>query len=479
VERQKIPTTFVQSTVTSPIDLRLQTITQQILSRAQLEGLINRFNLYPDMRQQLPLEAVMARMRQDIELNYKRLQEKRNSITTAFTISYSGSEPDVVAQVTNTLASLYIEENLKVREQLAAGTAEFLRVQLVQVKDELEKQEQRLSQFKEQHIGELPEQSQANLAALERLNTQLRMIGDKQARLGEQRVAVMQQLSELEGNGSRIGSTAGSPHETNAMRLERLQQELRVLRTRYGEKYPDIVQRQAEITLLEQLLTEKAKTMDADTSETLPLHPYERQLRQQLSTINTESKALEAQEDSLLLSIASYQQRVENTPRREQELSMLLRDYQTTKNLYELLLKRQEEAKLAENLEQRQQGEQFRLLEPATPSAQPWAPQRPKLLLIGLIVALGLAVGAVFVAEQLDSSFHTVDALRAYSQFPALVSVPYIVTVADIRRKRWTFGLATASTAVGLVLIVGASFVGIKGWEELVDLFAQLQRTWQ
>ena len=487
VERQKVPEAFVQSTVTSDVDLRLQTMTQQILSRSRLEGLINRFALYPEMRQQLPFEEVIARMRQDIEfeqspVGLKRgrapvsLPTGRDSITIAFTVSYRGDEPYVVAQVTNTLASFYIEENLKIREQQAAGTSEFLRVQLEKVKHKLEEQERRLSQFREQHMGELPSQLGANQAALEGLNTQLRLNREKEARLGEQRAVVMQQLAALEGAGPGHESTVASRDETDAMRLERLRRELHVLRTRYGEKYPDIIKRKAEIASLEQFLPATGETKAAGEPRTPLVDPYVRQLREQLSSLTVEGKSLQAQESSLVRSIALYQQRVENTPRREQELSVLLRDYDTIKKLYDSLLVRQEEAKLAESLEQRQQGEQFRLLEPATPSAWPWSPNRPKLLLMGLMAALGLAAGAVFVAEQLDSSFYTTDDLRAFSPFPVLTSVPYIVTAAEVHRKRWVFGLATVSTAVGLVLIVGASFVTIKGWKELAELVAHVQR---
>ena len=177
----------------------------------------------------------------------------------------------------------------------------------------------------------------------------------------------------------------------------------------------------------------------------------------------------------MLQSVAFYQQRVENTPVRDQELQVLQRDYDSAKGLYQSLLKRQEEAKLAENLEQRQKGEQFRLLEPALPPARPKEPDRRKLILMGLAGALGLAAGTVILAEKLHPSFHTVDDLHAFSQVPVLVSLPYIVTRADIRRRRWRFGLVALSVILSLGLIVG-SYVAIKGPEPLAALSAQLQR---
>src|SRR5262245_21666841 len=155
VERQQVPENFVQSTVTSGIDARLQSITQQIMSSPRLESLINRFSLYTDLRQRVPLEQVMTRVRQNIHVEQQGAQQQppprgpQGNTIIAFTISYSGGDAQQVAQVANALASFYIEENLKVREQQAAGTAEFLSLQLEQTKAALETQEKRLSQFKE------------------------------------------------------------------------------------------------------------------------------------------------------------------------------------------------------------------------------------------------------------------------------------------------------------------------------------------
>jgi hypothetical protein len=171
-----------------------------------------------------------------------------------------------------------------------------------------------------------------------------------------------------------------------------------------------------------------------------------------------------------------HQQRVESTPRRDQELQVLQRDYHTAKESYQSLLKRQQEARLAEHLEQRQKGEQFRLLEPALPGEKPAAPKRSKLVLMGFCAALGLAAGAMLLTEQLDGSFHTVDDLRAFSPVPVLVSLPRIVTAPETRRRRWRFGLAALGAILSLVLIVAGSYVAIKGPASLTHLYAQLQR---
>ena len=477
VERQKVPEAFVQTTVTSGIDLRLQAITQQILGRSRLEGLINRFGLYADVLQRVPLEELIERMRQNIRLEQKGGQGSGQQHTTvAFTISYSGKDPQLVAQVTNALASFYIEENLKVREQQAACTTEFLRVQLEEMKQKLETQERLLSKFKEQYIGQLPEQLQANLAVLERLNTQLRLNSEKQARAHEQRATLSKQLAEIDKLRPAVPPPDAPAPEANVTRLERLQQELMVLRTQYAEEYPDIVRLKSEVAALEQhhAATERAKAPGQPVEP--PINTYIQQMKRDLGALDVEVTALRAEESGLLRTITLYQQRVENTPRREQDLQGLLRDYDTAQALYQSLLKRHEESKLAESLEQRQKGEQFRLIESATPSQRPAKPDRKRLILMGCFMALGLAVGAVLLVEQLDTSFHTVDDLRAFSQLPVLVSLPRVISRADRRRRRWWFALAAISTVLGILLIVGASYVAIKGQAPLVELYAQLQR---
>ena len=482
VERQQVPEAFVQATVTSSIDIRLQTITQQVLSRSRLEGLINRFGLYVELRQQVPLEGVIGIMRQAITLDQKGDMKQKGSkseTTVAFAISYKGENPQQVAQVTNALASFYIDENLKVRELQAVGTAEFLNTQLAEVKHRLEEEEKLLSKFKENYMGELPEQLSANLAVLERLNTQLRLNSEKRSRSMEQRVVLAQQLAELEGQRPR-GQTMVVPEPTpkpdaSAERREKLQQELTALRIRYNENYPDISLLKAQIAAIEQQPAALESPKKPGQPTDAPPTPYMQQMKKEIGELEAEIKALNTEEKNALSSIARYQQRVENTPRRDQELLLILRDYDTAKSLYQSLLKRVEEAKLAENLEQRQKGEQFRLLEPALPQEKPVAPKRSKLLLMGLVAAMGLAGGAVILSEQLHPSFHTADALGAFTQVPVLVSLPRIVIRADRCRRCWRFGLGALATLLALVLIVGTSYIVIKRPEQLASFSARLQ----
>ena len=486
VDRQQIPETFVQATVTSALETRLHTISQEILSRSRLEALVSRFGLYADLRQRVAAEEVIERMRKDIKLELKGAETRgQREATVAFTISYQGSDPATVALVTNTLASFYIEENLKARERQAAGTAEFLKAQLAETKQRLDEQEQRVSEFKRRHIGELPQQMEANLGTLERLHTQLRLNADNQTRATERRQALSNQLAEAESLlatpalAASVGASGRPPSrsETLEARLARSKDELAKLRTQFSDKYPDVVLLAAEISALERELAE-AKSRDPKREEkalpqATPLTPYVLRLKEALSEVEGETKVLKGEDKRLRDAIATYQGRIENVPKREQEFRELSRDYESTRELYQSLLKRSEEAQLAESMEQRQKGEQFRVLDPAVPKPKPAAPNRVQLFVIALLGSLGLAAGAVVLAEKIDTSFHTIDDLRAFSPVPVLVSIPLIVTHTDRRRMRWHLQLGASAAFVGLVAIVGLAYFAANGNEQLVSLMVR------
>src|SRR2546427_971181 len=246
VERPQVAETFVKSSVSSELETRLQTISQEILSRSQLQEVITRFDLYPEFRKRVTPEEVIERMRRDIRIEFKGGDPQVGRGTTiAFTLSFRGRDPETVAKVTNTLASVFVEENLRRRERQASGTAEFLRVQLEEMKGKLDQEERRLGDFKERHVGELPEQMEANLATLQRLNTEMRLNKENQMRALDrmERMRLTRQLAEARASvpDGGDGPVPGGDAEALAARLSRLNQELMELRTRFSEKYPDVI----------------------------------------------------------------------------------------------------------------------------------------------------------------------------------------------------------------------------------------------
>jgi protein tyrosine kinase modulator len=453
IDRQQIPAELVRSTVTSDLEIRLHTISQEILSRARLQGLIERFDLYPDLRKHALVEDVVERMREDIQLNLLRGTDRRSDRgergTVAFKISYTGTDAQKAAVVANTLASFYIEENLKAREKQAAGTAEFLSVQLEETKRRLEEQERQVGAFKERHIGALPQQMEANLATLEQLSNQLRVNSENQLQVSERRAAVEKQLGELDG-----ANAPGGPRQ-----LADLRRQLTQLQTRYSDKYPDVVRVKGEIAALER----QAEEQQAEQPARVPVNPQVVELRASLAQLEARSRGLQSEADMLRAALGRYQTRVENVPRTEQEFQRLARDYETNKELYRSLLMRQREAEVAESMEQRQKGEQFRVIESALASQKPTAPNRPQLIGLGFLLALGLAAAALVVAEHLDTSFHSVEDLRRHARAPVLVSIPRVETEAAQHAHRRRVGLAALAATACAVLIVAGSYALASG----------------
>jgi polysaccharide chain length determinant protein (PEP-CTERM system associated) len=467
VDRQQVPEVFVRPTVTSGLDTLLQTITQEILSRSRLEDLITRFGLYPDLlKRNASPELVIQRMREDIQLEVRGSDPRvRGNAMVAFTISYRGNDPRVVAEVTNTLASFYIQENLKARERQATSTAEFLRTQVEATQARLDEQERLVSEFKTRHMGELPQQLDANLATLERLHSQLRMNHDNQNKVQERSDALARHA--VDGDVPIMGPAA----DAAPARLIRLRQELAELRSQYSEKYPDVARVRTELQALEQQLA--GQVSDRKPGVETPAVPAVSRQGRALAEAQAELKALKAEEQQLRGAIGAYQKRVEAAPKREQEYQEFSRDYQSTRNLYQTLLGRYEEAQLAESMEQRQKGEQFRLLESALSSDQPAAPRRARLLLMGLLGSVGLAVAVGLALEKLDTSFHGLDELRAAATIPILASIPVIPTSEDARRSRMHLRLEAASLLIATAVLTLLATWLARGNEQLVWLLSR------
>ena len=501
VERPQVSDTFVKSSVTSELETRLQTISQEILSRSTLQELIDRFDLYPEFRRRATPEEVVERMRRDIRMEFKERDIRRDpkegelprlvdpqgerAATVAFALSYRGRDPHAVARVTNTLASLFVKQNLNLRKRQAAGTAGFLRVQLQEMKRKLDQEEGRLSEFKERHLGELPEQMSVNQTTLIRLNAELRFNKENQTRTLElmerERLASQLALARqfaytsqyADGSPLPLGDDSLTPDGdaeviTARLRLARLKQEMTDLRTRFSEKYPDVIRVKAEILALERQLGAAASD-NGSVAESAPLVNSSRtQDRKAPSEAEKELKSLREEEKTLLQTIAMYQQRVDQAPLREQEYHERFGDYKTIKEHYNAVLQRYQEALVAESMEYWQKGDQVRILDDAIPSTRPAAPNFLRLILIGLILSMGLAGGAVGLIEHRDTSFHSLSELQAFTKVTVLATIPRIVTKTDTSRQHRRFWLRTALALIGLTILVATTYYIAQGNEQLV-----------
>jgi polysaccharide chain length determinant protein (PEP-CTERM system associated) len=494
VTRQQIPEELVRSTLATDPEARLLTLTHEILDTPRLTKIIQDHDLYPAMRRSRSADDVVERMRKDIRIEVQDERERRGREwrSLLFTVAYTATDPTVAAGVTNTVASLFTEENRRQREQQAVGATQFFETQLAELRTRLAAQEQRITAYKEQHLGELPEQREVNLRTLERLQQQLQLAHENSRRANERRQMITQSLNDLDlasamaGGGATGPGLGVAPGETAAARLAILRNELAALQTTYSDKYPDVVQLKEQIRILEQRVAEEdkkaaataasAKTASPPTSRQardLRLagqNPYVLSLMQQLDQASVESKATADEIANLNRQLAVYQRRLEMTPKREQELAVITRDYETTRDLFRSLLAKRGEADVAADLEQRQKGETFRVIEAATLPDRPAGPNRIRLLLVGVALALGAAGVAVILAEQVDTSYRRAEEVRATAGVPVLSTIPRIVTETDrlgaLRHRR----LAVAAVAAGLMLVVGTSFVVAHNNQSLVSV---------
>ena len=450
VESQDASSDFVKASVPE-LETRLVTIQQEILSRSRLSDLINRLNLYPRMRGQVPTDALVERMRRDIHVEFTGTDQNRGRPTTiGLKISYIGLDPKSAAEVPNALASLYVQENSRMRERQTGQMAQFLKSQLATAAQELERQDGRLKAFKEQRAGELPDQVSINLVTLERLNTQLRINTENQQKARERHDHLVEQFAR-----------GGESHDE----LAALRQKLNDLQVKFTDKYPEVIQIKAQISELER------KRVNESSSQTSRLP----RLTETVRSTEGELSALQREEQMLRTQIATYDQRLQLAPKHEQELEKLESDYKTAKATYDSLQSRYEEAQLADSLEQTKKGESFRVLDTAIAPTQPAAPNRFRLLLMALGFALGSAVGVMLLAEHRDTSFHSIGELRQFTSIPVLASIPYLKVQTNLGPQLLRVALSVGVVVAVCALLAVASYHAARENTQLVWMLAGSQ----
>jgi uncharacterized protein involved in exopolysaccharide biosynthesis len=340
--------------------------------------------------------------------------------------------------VTNKLASLFIDENLKVRELEAEETSDFMSKELLNTEDQLKRKEQDIRAFKERHLGQLPQQIEANLRIFEQLQQQLRTVNEK-IRAAEDRSVIfhgqIEQMKKLEPQTYSLSN----PEDLNSQRnpedqLYLLKRELAIAQTKLKETHPDIIDLKKKIAALESQLEASSRVHregEGTAVRNLPppgLRPdAERlyaQFTEQYNSSLLEAKRLKEEEKNLKEQMDLYQKRIEDTPKREQELVLLTRDYDQLRSSYQSLLDKKMQAQMAENLERRQKGMQFKILDPAVLPEEPVKPDRNKIFLIGAFIGLTLGLGLTWFRESLDQSFRTASDLEDYLAIPVLARVP-------------------------------------------------------
>lgn len=472
---QRVPDSYVRSTVTARIEDRLQSITQQILSRSRLEPLIMEFNLYVDERQAMPMEDVVNKMRLDIGVDPVR--------GDAFRVSFVSPDPGVAQKVTERLASLFIEENVRDREVLADATNQFLESQLQEARDRLIQHEKRLEAYRLRYSGELPSQMQSNIQGMQAIQAQVQGLTDSVARDRDRRLILEGQLADLrrqDREDSRGLSASGSGQDqaeagSAQQMLERARRDLDALLMRLKPEHPDVVRAKRSISDLETKAAAEQKALasaaaaaaatDGAEAVSVPMGAAERavaDLRRELASLNGDIAEKEVKLASLHQEVDVYRSRIDAIPTRETEMVELMRDYDTLRAVYTDLLSKRENSKVAANLERRQIGEQFRVLDPARRPERPFSPNRPYYTALGTVVGLLFGVAIIALGELRDTTFHRDDDVTQSLGLPVLAVVPRMLNRAERRRRR-----LNTLALTGAVLVCGAgvaAFVAYRVW---------------
>lgn len=463
---QRVPEAYVKPTVTDSVADRLTTISEQILSRTRLERIIQEMDLYPAERQRQVMEDVVARMRADATLTLVGRAEDADS----FRISYVSHDPDIARAVTERLATLAIEQNVSDRNNQAENTSQFLSAQLEEAKSRLIEQEKKLEEYRKRHAGQLPSQLPGNLQAIQNANVLLQSLNDSTNRARERRLLIEQQIADVQSvplaaPATAVPSVQAPP--TTAQQLDAARARLKLSLDRYTPDHPEVISLERTIAELSAQLGQEMPVGVTPVEPEPPPSPAELaqkkrilDLQAELGVIDHQLKTAEAEQQRLNGVIVEYQGKVDAAPTRESELVELTRDYSTLQTAYTNLLMKREDSLLAANLERRQIGEQFRILDPASRPERPFN-QMQRFGIMASGAGLGLALGLLIVVwrEYTDSSFRGGDEVERVLSLPVLALIPMLVSESEQRAaRRWTAfkdlaGGALVAASVAVVVV--------------------------
>jgi polysaccharide biosynthesis transport protein len=458
---------------------RLQSITQQILSRTRLLKIIDQFNLYSDADGGGSPDDKVARMRKDIDVELVRSPGEQ---ITAFKVYYSSPNPKLAQQVTGEITNLFISDNLELRQHQSEDTTKFLATQLESARQSLFEQEEKIRQFKASHVGEMPAQLASNLQILSGLQSQLQNAEDSLNAARQQHVYVQTQLDQyrsLQGPAKSDNDTSiGLP--AMERELEKLKAQLADLSSHYTDRHPDVRKLKEQIAKTEktrnQLIAriredkanasgrstqiDSARQQSADPTESAVLLQIQGQSRSNEVEITNRERSIAGLKEK----IEEYQGRLNQEPIREQQLADLTRGYEQSKASYDELLKKKNDSAMATRMELLQQGERFRIMDPPSLPQKPEFPNRLKFCGIGL--GLGIALGVVVAGafEKLDTRIHSEEEIKKLLPCDVLVDIPAIVNVGEEQKARTKMWLSWASaTIVFVAILAGAAYSYLRG----------------
>lgn len=521
IEQQEMPQELVRSTVTSYADERVQVISKRVMTTETLLNIIHRYDLYPKQRAKDTREALLNRMRKDIGLKMISADVidprsgRPTSATIAFEVAYTNRSADTAAKVANELTTLYLNENLNNRTQLARDAATFLQSEADRLDHQIGDLEVKLADFKDKNLHKLPELTQLNMTLLDRTDEQVRELQNRKDSLEQQRVFLEAQLAQLKPN-STVFSDTGERILSSADRLKMARSQLDTARAMYAPDHPDVVHLQREVDGLEKVANEpgaksgtpstelndlrrrleNAQSALADAEQRYsPEHPDRVrlehqvadlkaqlaaevaaapasssvatnstpvqadnpafvQIQAQLNATRNDLAALATEEGKLRAQSEQYQRDISMSPQVEKQYRELSRDYDNARLKYAEIRSKQVEAKTAQDLEADRKGERFTLIDPPLPPEEPVSPNRMLIFIAGFVLSLGLTFGLLWYLETMDATVRGRRDLFDLTGIPPLALVPHIGTLGELRAARRRVWLTAGSSAAMLCVAV-------------------------
>ncbi|MFZ1916829.1 MAG: XrtA system polysaccharide chain length determinant [Terriglobales bacterium] len=468
VEQPSVPEKYVVSNIGADIQQQLDSITQQILSRTRLLRIIDSLGLYAQDRKHMSDDDLVEKMRKDIEIELVRGDEGKLS---AFNIYYDSRDPKMAQATTKELAELFISENVAQRQKRSADTTSFLEDQLEQARQNLAKQEAKMREFKDRHIGELPTQTSSNLQILSGLQNQVQADEDSLNRAKQQDTyleSLLTQYRTLDRGTTSTSEGGASELDLINKQLDQLRAQLADLQAHYTDKHPDVRKTKEQIARVEKTrdrimadMKNGASTASAQPPDALPSGPKSTailEMESQLKANRVEVATRQQEIKELQAKISQYQGRLNMAPVMEQQFADITRDYDQSKADYETLLKKKNESVMATDLEKTEQGEHFRMLDPPSLPAKPSKPKR--LVFLGAGLAAGLVLGGALSLgrEKLSGKIYSEREIKNVVPFEVIAEIPPIETPREQRLNRRSAWLATVAAAgiAGCILIGSA-----------------------
>jgi len=464
---QDVPQGYVGQRVSYSLEERQGSIEAQVLSRTRLVSLVDELGLFREKRKEMSADAMVSLLRERIQF---RLNPKRNTLSVSFVYE----DPQTTMVTATKLASFFVEENLKSRRRQSESTSEFLGEQLKETKAKLEAQEEKVKRYKMQFMGELPQQIDANLSRLARLQDQLKTNAEVTARLEDRKILLGSQIRELGIQISTLEEQGTDSVEPLIRKLEEKSKTVEELSAKYTERYPTVIELRRQVELLERQIADiqasgppEPEKAQGETARGLLERPRKAtaqrnelvKLQAQVRDLNLEIDALRREKEVTRNEIDSIQKKVERMPEREQEMIALTRDYENIKISYENLLKKKLEAGISGSLEEGQRGEQFQIIDPANFPTLPVRPDRMRILGLAFLAALALGFGGAIGMEMLDSTLRDAKDFRYFFDLPVLATLP-VVEGGEFGRKysvlraMLLIGITSVTLVVTIILLV-------------------------